>query len=142
MRPNPWILPVGHEGIGYHASGCVASPRPPSAAVHGRLCLRPSMDISGAASNPSWMPKIKQAKWRLPPGLWFYWWAMKDSNLQPADEEILGRESKFDDFGNFRVSIRVKAGQTGPQNAPLTRRNCCPLLPTLAPCCQALPQGH
>jgi hypothetical protein len=46
---------------------------------------------------------------------------MKDSNLQPADEEIRGRESKFNDFGNFRVSIRVKAGQTGPQNAPLAR---------------------
>jgi hypothetical protein len=46
---------------------------------------------------------------------------MKDSNLQPPDEEIPGRVSNFNDFGNFNGSNRVKMGQTEPQNTPLAR---------------------
>jgi hypothetical protein len=48
---------------------------------------------------------------------------MKDSTLQPPDSEIPSRASNFNDFGNFKGTNRVKAGQTGPQNAPLARLN-------------------
>jgi hypothetical protein len=52
---------------------------------------------------------------------WFYWWTMKDSNLQPPDEEIPGRAIKFNCFNNFKGTTRVETGQTEPQNEPLTR---------------------
>jgi hypothetical protein len=32
---------------------------------------------------------------------WFFWWAMKDSSLQPPDEEIPRKTIKTNDFSNF-----------------------------------------